>query len=145
MGKSLHITKLVRVRGPNHYIVLMGTKQPCNICYWYFLLRSCLSEVFDDPFHQTKKGETNKTVIVNFYQPFAAWSTSGLSLSFVVSWDICVLKTSLTSGTTSISDTSLTSNHPYLLGPPPPLGPTPTSGAIPHLWDHFALFWPKPI
>ena len=55
------------------------------------------------------------------------------------------------SGTTSISETSLTSNHLYLLDlphlweQPPPLGPTPTSGAIPHLWDHFALFWPKPI
>ena len=53
---------LVRVRGPNHNILLIGTVKPHNICYWHFLLRSFLSEIFDDPFHQTKKGETNKTV-----------------------------------------------------------------------------------
>ena len=53
---------LVRVKGPNHYILLIGTIKPYNICYWHFLLRSFLSEIFDDPFHQTKKGETNKTV-----------------------------------------------------------------------------------
>ena len=28
------------------------------------MLRSFLSEIFNDPFHQTKKGETNKTVVL---------------------------------------------------------------------------------
>ena len=56
-------SKLVRVRGPNHYILLIGSIKPCNICYWHFLLKSFLSEILDDPFHQTKKGETNKTVL----------------------------------------------------------------------------------
>ena len=59
---SPFFSKLVRVRGPNHDILLIGTIKPYNICYWHFLLRSFLSEIFNDPFHQTKKGETNKTV-----------------------------------------------------------------------------------
>ena len=61
-NSSPFFSKLVRVRGPNHYILLIGTIKPYNICYWHFLLRSFLSEIFNDPFHQTKKGETNKTV-----------------------------------------------------------------------------------
>ena len=61
-NSSPFFSKLVRVRGPNHFILLIGTIKPYNICYWHFLLRSFLSEIFDDPFHQTKKGETNKTV-----------------------------------------------------------------------------------
>ena len=55
-------SKLVRVRGPNYYILLIGTIKPYNICYWHFMLRSFFSKIFDDPFHQTKKGETDKTV-----------------------------------------------------------------------------------
>ena len=35
-----------------------------------FLLRSFLSEIFGDPFHQTKKGETNKTVFQCICGPF---------------------------------------------------------------------------
>ena len=62
-NSSPFFSKLVRVRGPNHHIFLIGTIKPCNICYWHFLLRSFLSEIFDDPFHQTKKGEANKTVL----------------------------------------------------------------------------------
>ena len=54
--------------GTNHYILLIGTIKPYNICYWHFLLRSFLSEIFDDPFHQTKKGETNKTVLTSTSQ-----------------------------------------------------------------------------
>ena len=63
-NSSPFFSKLVRVRGPNHYILLIGTIKPYNICYWHFLLRSFLSEIFNDPFHQTKKGETNKTVLL---------------------------------------------------------------------------------
>jgi len=65
-NSSPFFSKLVRVRGPNHYILLIGTIKPYNICYWHFLLRSFLSEIFNDPFHQTKKGETNKTVSSDF-------------------------------------------------------------------------------
>ena len=61
-NSSPFFSKLVRVRGPNHYILLIGTIKPYNICYWHFLLRSFLNKILDDPFHQTKKGETNKTV-----------------------------------------------------------------------------------
>ena len=61
-NSSPFFSKLVRVRGPNHYILLIGTIKPYNICYVHFWLRLFLSEIFDDPFHQTKKAETNKTV-----------------------------------------------------------------------------------
>ena len=56
-------SKLVRVRGPNHYILLKGTIKPCNICYWHFLLRSFLSKIFGNPFHQTKKGRNKQDCI----------------------------------------------------------------------------------
>ena len=62
-NSSPFFSKLVRVRDPIHYIFLIGTIKPYIICYWHFLLRSFLSEIFNDPFHQTKKGETNKTVL----------------------------------------------------------------------------------
>ena len=68
-NSSPFFSKLVRVRGPNHYILLIGTIKPYNICYWHFLLRSFLSEIFNDPFHQTKKGETNKTIIIQQWKP----------------------------------------------------------------------------
>ena len=55
---------MVRARASSPCTLLIGTIKPYNICYWHFLLRSFLSEIFDDPFHQTKKGETNKTVVV---------------------------------------------------------------------------------
>ena len=61
-NSSPFFSKLVRVRGPNYYILLIGTIKPYNICYVHFWLRLFLSEIFDDPFHQTKKAETNKTV-----------------------------------------------------------------------------------
>ena len=61
-NSSQFFSKLVRVRGPNNYTLLIGTIKPYNICYEHFWLRLFLSEIFDDPFHQTKKGETNKTV-----------------------------------------------------------------------------------
>ena len=61
-NSSPFFSKLVRDRDPNHYILLMGTIKPYNICYVHFWLRLFLSEIFDDPFHQTKKAETNKTV-----------------------------------------------------------------------------------
>ena len=60
-NSSPFFSKLVRVRGPNHYILLIVSIKPYNICYVHFWLRLFLSEIFDDPFHQTKKGETNKT------------------------------------------------------------------------------------
>ena len=63
-NSSPFFSKLVRVRGPNHYILLIGTIKPYNICYVHFWLRLFLSEIFDDPFHQTKKAETNKTVVI---------------------------------------------------------------------------------
>ena len=66
-NSSPFFSKLVRVRGPNHYILLIGTIKPYNICYVHFWLRLFLSEIFDDPFHQTKKAETNKTVYLLTY------------------------------------------------------------------------------
>ena len=62
-NSSPFFSKLVRVRGPNNYTLLIGTIKPYNIWYWHFLLRSFLNKILDDPFHQTKKGETNKTVL----------------------------------------------------------------------------------
>ena len=44
-----------------HHIFLIGTIKPCNICYWHFLLRSFLSEVFNDPFHKTKNKQDCST------------------------------------------------------------------------------------
>ena len=61
-NSSPFFSKLVRVRSPNHYILLIGTIKPYNICYWHFLIRSFLREIFNDPFHQTNMDETNKTV-----------------------------------------------------------------------------------
>ena len=85
-NSSPFFSKLVRVWGPNHYILLIGTIKPYNICYWHFLLRSFLSKIFNDPFHQTKKGETNKTVSKTTCFTHSRWSQSWrLSRIIVVS------------------------------------------------------------
>ena len=62
-NSSPFFSKLVRVRGPNHYILLIGTIKPCNICYWHFLLRSFLCEILANRFHQTKSEQPDWTVI----------------------------------------------------------------------------------
>ena len=46
--------------------------------------------------------------VIDFYQPLAAWSTCGWSLTCFFSWDVCVLENFPTSGTTSILGTNLT-------------------------------------
>ena len=61
-NSSPFFSKLVRVRGPNHYILLIGTIKPCNLYYQNFLLRPFLGEIFAVPFHRAKMIEQGETV-----------------------------------------------------------------------------------
>ena len=81
-NSSQFFSELVRVRGPNNYTLLIGTIKPYNICYWHFLLRSFLNKILDDPFHQTKKGETNKTV-VNFLYSKPPMNNHNVTLKYI--------------------------------------------------------------
>ena len=57
------ISKLVRARASNPFILLVGTIKACNLYYQHFLLRPFLSEIFPVPFHRAKMIEQGETVV----------------------------------------------------------------------------------
>ena len=55
-------SKLVRVRAPNLYTLLIGIIKPYHYYYRYLLLGPLVSEVFVGPFHQAKAVSSSFTV-----------------------------------------------------------------------------------
>ena len=61
-NSSPFISKLVRVRDSNVYILLVVTIKPYNFYSWHFLLRPLLSDIFAGPFHRAKTMSQGRTV-----------------------------------------------------------------------------------
>ena len=61
-NSSPFISKLVRVRDSNVYILLVVTIKPYNFYSCHFLLRPLLSDIFAGPFHRAKTTSQGRTV-----------------------------------------------------------------------------------